>query len=122
MSGFVLRGRSGDVAVRDGRIAAEADGLPVIDAGELWIGPGFIDSHTHPLSWSRQLAHTSLAHVRSIPEALAAAMTRLIAEPGLRETLGSHSRTLAEHFTWPSIAAAHEHVYNALLERRIVDE
>ena len=41
-----------DIAVRDGRIAAmgrldSADASLVIDAGELYVAPGFIDVHSH---------------------------------------------------------------------------
>jgi N-acyl-D-amino-acid deacylase len=41
----------GDVAVKDGRIAAvgrlEPDAVKVIDAEGLVISPGFIDTHSH---------------------------------------------------------------------------
>lgn len=46
---------------------------------------------------------------------LVAALLNLATQPTLRTQLAAHGRSLAEHFGWQSIAAAHEGVYNAVL-------
>ncbi len=52
---------------------------------------------------------------------LSAAIERLASGPPLRARLGANGRALLQHFTWPSIAAAHEAVYNGLLGRVMSD-
>jgi glycosyltransferase involved in cell wall biosynthesis len=49
------------------------------------------------------------------PEALARAMARLAAEPGLRHRLGEGARRLAQQFTWEGIAASTLELYRSLL-------
>jgi glycosyltransferase involved in cell wall biosynthesis len=46
---------------------------------------------------------------------LVAALTDLATQPALRAHLAAGGRSLVAHFSWSSIAAAHEAVYNALL-------
>lgn len=48
-------------------------------------------------------------------EELRGAMLRLVLEPALRARLSASARALHAHFSWRSIAAAHEDVYNALV-------
>lgn len=54
--------------------------------------------------------------------ALRQAGRRLLVEPELRARLSSGARLLHDHFAWPSIAAAHEDVYNTLLERHVLND
>ncbi len=63
----------GDVAIRDGKIAAVGKGLgsgrEEIDARGLLVTPGFVDVHTHydgQLSWSERLAPSSGHGVTSV--------------------------------------------------------
>jgi glycosyltransferase involved in cell wall biosynthesis len=48
------------------------------------------------------------------PPALAAAVGRLAADPGLRQTLGEGARRLSEEFRWPKIAAQTLALYREL--------
>jgi glycosyltransferase involved in cell wall biosynthesis len=49
-------------------------------------------------------------------DALAAAIRRVLADPGLAASLGRGGRTLvAAHFDWDTIAAAHEEIYDRVL-------
>jgi dihydroorotase len=56
--------RVGDVLVRDGRIAEVGDvldapaGTQVIDVEGAWVGPGFVDLHTHLREPGREAAET----------------------------------------------------------------
>ena len=54
--------------------------------------------------------------------ALRQAARRLLVDPALRARLSSGARSLHDHFAWPSIAAAHEDVYNTLLERHVLND
>ena len=48
---------------------------------------------------------------------LAAALRRLADDGGLRSRLSKNGRALAQHFTWPAIAASHEAVYNDVMRK-----
>lgn len=58
--------------------------------------------------------HALLVHSNQ-PQPLAEAIARLAADSSLRQHLGTQGRHLTEHFSWSSIAAQHEDVYNALV-------
>jgi glycosyltransferase involved in cell wall biosynthesis len=49
------------------------------------------------------------------PAQIAEAIERLARDTQLQKWLSENGRSLADHFTWPAIAAAHEDVYNDLL-------
>ncbi len=45
-----------DLAIRNGRFAADAGGLPTMDASALWLIPPFADAHTHTIDTPRRPA------------------------------------------------------------------
>lgn len=51
-------------------------------------------------------------------DALAAALRRVLDEPGLAHRLRVAGEKTAESYTWAAAAAAHEHIYAELTERR----
>ncbi len=62
---------AGQLAVRGGLIAAEADpGARTIDLGACCVLPGFTDSHVHFPTWSLGLHQARLEGARSLDEAL----------------------------------------------------
>ena len=113
VSAHLLAADAGALPFRDGAsyrrgslLALLAHGLPLVTTHpETPLSPPLIDGE-----------HALLVPVGATAD-LQAAITRLVTKPTLRARLSAGAQALHLRFTWPAIAAAHEDVYNALLER-----
>lgn len=54
------------------------------------------------------------------PAAIAAALTRVIVEPGLAEAMSAHSASLTSLVSWPTVATQYRQLFDALLRRPTV--
>jgi phosphatidyl-myo-inositol alpha-mannosyltransferase len=86
-------------------VEAMAAGLPVV-ATDI---PGYREVVTHGV-------HGLLVPTRD-PEALAAALVRVLTEPGLAERLGEAGRARAREFDWPNVVERLEELYRRAVER-----
>jgi glycosyltransferase involved in cell wall biosynthesis len=89
---------------RGSLLALLAHGVPVITTrpGEP-LDPPLVDGE-----------QAMLVEEASAPE-LRAAILHLVEQPEQGRLLSKHGQALHRHFTWPAIAAAHESLYNTLL-------
>ena len=55
---------------------------------------------------------------RRDPVALAAALRRVLTEPGLAESMGAEARRIAPALAWPAVAAQYAALGEELLTRR----
>jgi phosphatidylinositol alpha-mannosyltransferase len=86
-------------------VEAMAAGLPVV-ATDI---PGYREVVTHGV-------HGLLVPPRD-PEALAAALVRVLTEAGLAERLGEAARARAREFDWPAVVDRLEQIYRRAIER-----
>jgi phosphatidyl-myo-inositol alpha-mannosyltransferase len=86
-------------------VEAMAAGLPVV-ATDI---PGYREVVTHGV-------HGLLVPPRD-PEAFAAALVRVLIEPGLAERLGEAGRARAREFDWPNVVERLEELYRRAVER-----
>jgi phosphatidyl-myo-inositol alpha-mannosyltransferase len=86
-------------------VEAMAAGLPVV-ATDI---PGYREVVTHGV-------HGLLVPPRD-PEALAAALVRVLTEPGLTKRLGEAGRARAREFDWPNVVDRLEELYRRAIER-----
>ena len=113
VSAHLLAADLGALPFRDGAsyrrgslLALLAHGLPLVTT-----------QPTEPLDPPLLDSRHALLVPRDATAELAAALQRLAADETLRARLTEHSRILAQHFTWPAIAAAHEAVYNDVIRK-----
>jgi len=86
-------------------VEAMAAGLPVVATDIL----GYREVVTHGV-------HGLLVPTRD-PEALAAALVRVLTEPGLAERLGEAGRARAREFDWANVVDRLEELYRRAIER-----
>lgn len=55
--------------------------------------------------------HTGMLAPQESPEALAAAMSRMLAEPEVARRLGENARAVAQDYSWDAVARAHVELY-----------
>lgn len=117
----VLPFRDGATFQRGTLMAAFAHGMPVLST--LPRAPELVTGGALPHGWDD--AATSLRHGENAwlvpaasPPALAEAVRRLVAEPGLRRRLAVGAHALAQAVGWDTIAHRHRCIYEALLVGR----
>lgn len=126
----IITGHCAEAQVSAHLLAADMAALPFADGASFRRG-SLLAALTHGLAIVTTSPQTPVntnsvvpvltdgVHVRCIPigdsPALAAALQALAADPPLRVRLGQSAHALASLFSWPTIAAQHQDLYQHLL-------
>jgi glycosyltransferase involved in cell wall biosynthesis len=51
------------------------------------------------------------------PAAIAAALTRILVEPGVAAAMSAHNATLTKLVSWPAVAGRYRQLFDALIRR-----